>query len=181
MVYQLLLSGIQNACFDWRSTGSLAVSQGIFMFACSLLIGGNLKRAEPKPVKMTSQTHEYRIFQRLHKNRPCLKTLKWAPLGNMLIFMYNDFQQLFCKIVWENWPVVKLVNANELFFCQSPYYMSDCIWHKNEDFCEYTIFNIEQQFVFYAILSLFLYTKIQAESRLTKVVISCPALYFQFQ
>ena len=80
---------------------------------------------------MTSQTHENLIFEDYMKSRPFLKKIKEAPLGNMLIFLYNDFQQLFCKILWENWPVVKLLNVNELFLSQNPYYMSDCIWHKN--------------------------------------------------
>ena len=31
----------------------------------------------------------------------------------MLIFMYNDFQQIVCKNLSKKWPVFKLVNANE--------------------------------------------------------------------
>ena len=42
-----------------------------------------------------------------------MEKFKKAPLGNMLIFMYNDFQQLFCKNLQEKLPVFKLVNADE--------------------------------------------------------------------
>ena len=43
-------------------------------------------------------------------------------------FSATIFQKLI--ILSENWPVVKLVNANEHFLSQSPYYTSDCIWLK---------------------------------------------------
>ena len=89
----------------------------------------NLSRWHHKLMKVS-------YFEDYIKSRPFLKILKEAPLGNMFIFMYNDFQQLFCKILWENWPVVKLVNANELFLFQSPYYMLDCIWYKNQIICK---------------------------------------------
>ena len=32
----------------------------------------------------------------------------------MPIFMYNDFQQQFCKNLFENWPEDKLVNEKRL-------------------------------------------------------------------
>ena len=61
-----------------------------------------IKRAESTPVKMTSQTLEYLIFSDYIGYRPFLKKkIKEVPLGNMLIFMYNDFQELCCKILSE--------------------------------------------------------------------------------
>ena len=69
---------------------------------------------------MTSQTLENLIFEDYTNYRPFWIKIKEAPLGNMLIFMYNNFQQLCGKILSENQPVNELVNANEHFLSKVP-------------------------------------------------------------
>ena len=92
------------------------------MLAYSVLIQRNLKegRAYTCQDDITNSRISYLIFEDYIKYRSFLIKIKEAPLGNMVISMYNDFQQLFCKILSENQPVVKLVNANEQFLSQSP-------------------------------------------------------------
>ena len=103
---------------DWRS----------FMRGRSL----NLSRWDYKIMDLHFRTFVGHFTQFKKKQQ------KKAPLENMLIFIYNNFQQMFYKILFENRLVVKLVDANEHLLSQSPYYMSGCIWYKNEGFfCVY--------------------------------------------
>ena len=64
MVYQLLCLAFKMLASDWRSTGSLAVSQ-LRHFYVSILAPywRKFRMVEPKPVKMTSQTHKYLIVE----------------------------------------------------------------------------------------------------------------------
>ena len=98
----------------------------------SLLIGGNLEGWSLNLSRWHHKLMNILFFEDYIKYRPFLNKIKEAPLGNMLIFMYNNFQKLFCKDLSENWPVCKLVNANEPG--QTTRYQI-IIWYKNVHPC----------------------------------------------
>ena len=130
MIYQLLLSSIQDAHF-WLKE--------YWQFGCQprqphvVILASDWSKFERGRSLHLSRWHhkllKISFFEDYIKYRPFLIIIKEAPLRNMLIFMYINFHQLFLKNITENQHVAKLVNANEHFLSQSPYFMSDCIWN----------------------------------------------------
>ena len=141
MIYQLLLSSIQDAHF-WLKE--------YWQFGCQprqphvVILASDWSKFERGRSLHLSRWHHKLLkilfFEDYIKYRPFWIKIEEAPLGNMLVFIYNNFQQLFCKILSKNQPVIKLVNANEHFLSQSPYYMSkwqdwrkySCVGHKSD-------------------------------------------------
>ena len=71
------------------------------------------KKVEPTPVNMTSQTHEYLIFWRLHKKLEMFENIKEGTTGEYAYVNIEQFsacilQKLFWKLTCN-----ELVNANE--------------------------------------------------------------------